>query len=286
WVYNLETAPSHSDAGKIIAIASVFSGIAILAVAIRFTQRVTVVKTLGLDDYSALAGALLGIGYSTIAIYQTRWGLGLNAVDFPLTNAVPFSRVQYAGGPIYCLALLGFKGSLLTSYLRLAGFNSTYRRILYAVLGLVVANQLIYTFLLSFACRPVAKQWDPTLPGTCIDQLASYFGLGGSSLGFDILIILLPFPILQRLQLSLGKKLAVGGLFALGFFVSIIQIIRMRTIAKLVHYTDSQSIIIWSIVEINLGVFISCVPTFAPLLKRFGERVSSGYRSQSGRPSK
>jgi hypothetical protein len=41
---------------------------------------------------------------------------------------------------------------------------------------MVILNQLIYTFLLSFACRPIDKQWDSTIPGTCIDQLATYFG--------------------------------------------------------------------------------------------------------------
>lgn len=66
--------------------------------------------------------------------------------------------------------------SLLASYLRLASFNQTYRGVLYGAIVLVVANQLVYTFLLSFACRPIAKQWDPSLPGTCIHQLATYFG--------------------------------------------------------------------------------------------------------------
>jgi len=104
-------------------------------------------------------------------------------------------------------------------------------------------------------------------------------GLGGSSLGFDILIILLPFPILKRLQLDLQKKIALGCLFALGFFVSIIQIIRVRTIAKLANYTDSEPIIIWSIVEIHTGVLIACMPSFAPLLKSFGRKVSHSYQS-------
>ncbi|KAK3655408.1 hypothetical protein LTR22_010293 [Elasticomyces elasticus] len=306
WVHNLDTTPSSSDASRIIAIASAFSGISILSIIVRLWQRWKIFKEIGLDDIAAASSMLLGIGYSINAIFQTRWGLGLNKNDFPPVNAVGFSRVQYIGGPIYCLAILGFKVSLLASYLRLAGFNRTYRQVLYVVITLVVINQLIYTFLLSFACRPIvprsamsrllpirfdivlratamclAKQWNPALPGTCIDQLPTYFGLGGSSLGFDVLIILLPFPILRRLQLDVQKKIALGALFALGFFVSIIQIIRIRTISKLQNYTDSEPIIIWSIVEINLGVFIACTPSFAPLLKQFGKTVSHGYLTNS-----
>lgn len=115
-------------------------------------------------------------------------------------------QVQYIGGPIYCLAVLGFKVSLLGGYLRVAGFNKTYAIVLYVVLGLVTVSQLIFTFLLSFACTPVEKQWDPSVPGTCINTLPTYFALGGTSLAWDVLIIVLPFPILRRLQLDKRNK--------------------------------------------------------------------------------
>jgi hypothetical protein len=177
WVYNLQQTPSSTDAGRIIAIAAAFLAISITAVIVRFTQRWAKLKTFGADDFASAWSVLFGAAYSAIAIHQTRWGLGLNSNDFPIVNAIGFSKVQYVGGPIYCLAILGFKVSLLASYLRLAGFNRTYRYVLYAVLALVIANQLIYTFLLSFACQPIAKQWNPELEGHCIDQLASYFGM-------------------------------------------------------------------------------------------------------------
>ncbi|KAK3642610.1 hypothetical protein LTR56_010658 [Elasticomyces elasticus] len=276
WVHNLDTTPSSSDASRIIAIASAFSGISILSIIVRLWQRWKIFKEIGLDDIAAASSMLLGIGYSINAIFQTRWGLGLNKNDFPPVNAVGFSRVQYIGGPIYCLAILGFKVSLLASYLRLAGFNRTYRQVLYVVITLVVINQLIYTFLLSFACRPIGEAMEPSITWYMHRSITNLL-----CLGFDVLIILLPFPILRRLQLDVQKKIALGALFALGFFVSIIQIIRIRTISKLQNYTDSEPIIIWSIVEINLGVFIACTPSFAPLLKQFGKTVSHGYLTNS-----
>ena len=127
WVRNLDTAPSYTDAGKIIAIASTFSAISLLCILLRFAQRWKAFKAVGLDDIAAAFSMILGMGYSINAIFQTKYGLGLNAHEFPLANAVMFSRIQYIGGPIYCLAILGFKVSLLASYLRLAGFNRTYR---------------------------------------------------------------------------------------------------------------------------------------------------------------
>lgn len=53
------------------------------------------------------------------------------------------------------------------------------------------------------------------------------------------------------------------------------QGIRIQTIADLATYTDSQAIIEWSIVEINIGVIIACIPTFRPLLRGVGRKITS-----------
>jgi hypothetical protein len=261
---------------------------------------------------------LLGVGYSAITIHQTKWGLGLDQDSFPLENAIGFSRVrstitrspsiadetqvQYAGGPVYCLAVLGFKVSLLAGYLRVAGFNRTYAIILYVALGLVTVGQLIFTFLFAFTCSPVARQWDPSIPGTCINALAMYFAFGGLSLAWDVLIIILPFPILRRLQLDKRNKVrmiihfpqtiftvltisiqaAVAVLYGAGFFVTVVQAIRIQTIAALATYTESKASIQWSIVEVSMGVIVACAPALSPLLKSFSRKVSYNSRSKSG----
>jgi hypothetical protein len=141
---------------------------------------------------------------------ETRWGLGLSADYFPPANNIPFSKMQYAGGPIYTLSLLGFKVSLLASYLRIGGFVKTYRLVILVALVACVVNQIIFTFVLSFGCNPVAKQWDPSIPGKCMNTVASYYALAGTSLGFDVIIIALPLPILLRLQLKLRQKVALS----------------------------------------------------------------------------
>lgn len=73
---------------------------------------------------------------------------------------------------------------------------------------MVVVSQTIFVFLLSIACHPIAKQWDPSIPGKCLHTLSTYFALGGTSLVWDLLIMILPFPILKRLQLETGDKVS------------------------------------------------------------------------------
>lgn len=61
-------------------------------------------------------------------------------------------------GPQYCLAILGFKVSMLASYLRVAGVNRTYAVILYISISLVTISQLIFTVLHAVSCSPVAMR--------------------------------------------------------------------------------------------------------------------------------
>ncbi|KAG2418892.1 hypothetical protein HFD88_001994 [Aspergillus terreus] len=249
WVYNLVTPDPNSHVARVIGVCLTFSLSALVAVTLRMYIRVFVKRSVWVDDYACCFSAVLSVAYASIIVAQTRWGLGLDFHYFPKENVVPYSKIQYAGGPMYTLALLGFKVSLLSSYLRVAGF--------------------------------IAKQWDATIPGTCINTVASYYGLAGTSLGFDVIIIALPMPVLWQLQLRLRQKIALVGLFALGFFITIIQIFRIFTIKNLKTYTDSEPILLWSTIEISLGVIIACIPTYGPLFKSFASNINSYRKRQT-----
>lgn len=200
----------------------------------------------------------------------------------PDQNVIPFQRVQYVGGPLYAIGILGFKLSLLLTYLRFAGFQRQYRIILWTVIVLVTLNSIIFAFVFAFTCTPPAKTWNRELPGKCLDELRFYFAIAGASIGFDLLVIGLPFPILKKLQLDMRKKIGLGVLFGLGIFVTIVQIMRVQTIANLKVYTESQKPIMWSMIEIHVGVIISCIPTYTPLLRRMHGRITT-YTSSRGK---
>lgn len=53
------------------------------------------------------------------------------------------------------MALLGFKVSLLASYMRIGGFVPAYKMALLGVIAACVCNQAVFMFVLLFACRPV-----------------------------------------------------------------------------------------------------------------------------------
>jgi hypothetical protein len=88
--------------------------------------------------------------------------------------------------------------------------------------------------------------------------------------------MLLPFPLLVKSRLQTRRKVILLGLFGLGIFITVIQIIRIQTVKQLSNYIDSAPLILWSAVENNLGIIVANVPTLAPLVKYYNERTSRG----------
>jgi len=88
--------------------------------------------------------------------------------------------------------------------------------------------------------------------------------------------MLTPFPVLLKSKIQKRKKVVLLGLFGLGLFITIIQIIRIQTVKKLANYLDSAPLILWSEVENNLGIIVANIPTLAPLVKYFNERSRGG----------
>lgn len=90
----------------------------------------------------------------------------------------------------------------------------------------------------------------------------------------------LPFPVLLDIKMQDRKKVVILGLFGLGIFITIIQIIRIQTVRRLANLLDSAPLITWSSVEANLGIIVASVPCLSPLIKYFRERVTTASRSR------
>lgn len=65
-------------------------------------------------------------------------------------------------------------------------------------------------------CRPLAKNWNFSLPGTCGSQPNYYFSMGIINIITDIFLIALPMPYLYRLRLELRKKILAMALLSIG----------------------------------------------------------------------
>ncbi|KND87130.1 hypothetical protein TOPH_08210 [Tolypocladium ophioglossoides CBS 100239] len=272
WTYNAPEGTATSGP-RIAAIVLTFTSVALLIVCARLYVRAWMIKAMGYDDSVIIVAWLGACAYTTTTVIQTKWGLGITSLDdMPPENIYNFGLAQYIGAPFYVLGIWGFKTSLLLSYLRFIPIQGY--RIAIIVIGVVVAVAhigFICSFL--FLCTPIAKQWDLSITDRhCGEGVSFYLTFSALTIIFDMIVFVLPFPVLVKSNIQLRRKIALLCLFALGIFVTVIQVIRIHTIKNLSNYLNSSNPILWSIIENDIGIIIASVPTLAPLVKYYSER--------------
>ncbi|KAJ0109698.1 hypothetical protein N8I77_007621 [Diaporthe amygdali] len=281
WTFNTVDPDAPTDGPRISAVAIVMTTLAMVAVILRVYVRQSMVKAFGADDWVIIYAWIASAGFAVLSVIQTRWGLGLHSIeDLPTEDIYNFGL--YMGAPFYITSILGFKLSLLLSYLRFMP-KGAYRYTTYVVILLTVLFHLAFLLVQINLCQPVQAQWDPSIVDkTCLPGVPVYTAMASLTILFDVTAMILPFPVLMSLKMQNRRKVVLLGLFGLGVFITIIQIIRIQTVKRLVVYTDSAPLIMWSAVEANLGVIVASVPCLSPLIKYFRERSTTGSKGKSG----
>ncbi|KAL1836299.1 hypothetical protein VTJ49DRAFT_5323 [Mycothermus thermophilus] len=225
------------------------------------------------DDYVILVAAVLGIGTAVCCLVSVRWGGGKHLWVVTADEFNKLYQTTYAFVIVYIACISATKTSILLSYRRVFGDGIIW----YIVFTLTLCHWAEVTITWLSGCRPVSYYWrqytDPTAVGTCIDAPLFYFINGIIGLFIDVAILLVPIPTLIKLQMPPTKKIFIGGIFLLGGFVcvaSAVRIVMMDQLVKSPDFTWAMSkVFIWSCVEPFIGIVCACLPTYAPLVRKF-----------------
>lgn len=152
----------------------------------------------------------------------TEAGLGFALADIPgfaSPEAILEAGVKYlyVAEICYAFALAFAKLSILAFYWRMFSLSSI-RLPIQILVGASVVWLIIRTFMAVFHCVPIAAFWDKSIEdASCnINDSQFFFGTVLVHLILDLVILALPVVQIQRLQLKLGKKVAVIALFMFG----------------------------------------------------------------------
>ncbi|KAL9597713.1 MAG: hypothetical protein Q9219_004970 [cf. Caloplaca sp. 3 TL-2023] len=119
---------------------------------------------------------------------------------------------------LYLMAIMFAKLSILYFYKRLFGVKQHFRWILYGTMGFVVAYCIGIALTIIFQCSPPSATWDllARAQKSCLSLINIEIAIGGFNIPSDIFILLLPVPILWKLQMPLRKKLGLTAIMATG----------------------------------------------------------------------
>ena len=81
----------------------------------------------------------------------------------------------------------------------------------------IVFGYLFSNFItLLFSCSPIAKHWKPDIPGHCIETIKADYRYGSLNFITDLIMFVLPLPMVWKLQLSLKQKIGISLVFMAG----------------------------------------------------------------------
>ncbi|KAF2227996.1 hypothetical protein BDZ85DRAFT_277857 [Elsinoe ampelina] len=290
WIINGNAElDAQSNYRKIIGAAIATSTLMLMTVLLRGYVRVRIVKSLGADDWCIIISAITALGYTVGGVIQTRYGLGLPPTLYPSENIVHGLKLNYAFRFLYCIAVSFFKFALCFAYLRITTNGLAvriYRRVIIATMAFTLAFMIYYCAIVIFACTPIHKFWDRQTPGKCLPVPMVYYSPAVITIIVDIVLFLLPIPLVLPLRMNRRRKIGLIITFLLGFITTLCSVMRLIGSIKVPKHNDPQYLIRWAIIEMNIGIITTSLPTLAPLLKSslFRKSQSDSTHSSRNRP--
>jgi fucose permease len=231
----------------------------------------------------------LAFGLAFSIDYGTSKGLGKHDVDIPTSDLPALYQSEYAFTILYNPALMATKTSILIFYLRMSRNTQNILRIAsYITLGIVNIAGIVLTFLNAFRCHPAMAAYTPNINGTCTSIVTLFLCSAPVNIVTDLAILVLPIPVLTGMRLPQRQKTVLVFTFALGIFVTIVDVVRIYYLQQASDLVDNQitptsttqvgsgpdfywntsRALMWSAVEVNVGIICACIPTLKPLIKR------------------
>lgn len=119
----------------------------------------------------------------------------------------------------YCFVLLFAKTAILLEWVHLFVPRGTRNTFYWSARVMMVANILLYSSALiaNFAgCQPLERFWNFWVSGHCVDRKARNIVTGSFNVILDVLILLLPQPVIWKLQMTSARKIGIFVVFSVG----------------------------------------------------------------------
>ncbi|TEA14506.1 Satratoxin biosynthesis SC1 cluster protein 4 [Colletotrichum sidae] len=271
---------------------------------LRITTKFSRISTWGWDDYTIIAAYAILVGFFGMHFFLEANGAGRDLWTLNEDQITNFFKGFYAFQTLYHSCIDIIKASILFMYLRIFHLpDEKIRIVLWITQGVNLANGLIFIFLGLFQCTPVSLVWTfwtGEATGKCLPIAKLGLAHVCINIGLDVWMLILPATQIFRMNMAKRKKFAVMFMFGLGLFLTIVSIIRIPAILEFSKQPLNPTVammpsVIWSDIELYVGIFTACIPNMRQFFvsfvlrksekqKRLSEAKSGGSRGSNFTP--
>ncbi|KAI6760448.1 hypothetical protein HG530_009308 [Fusarium avenaceum] len=222
---------------------------------------------------AALAVVFFALRLTAKVVLSLPWGLD----DTLTVLSVYFIFVEI----FYVIGLVIVKAAVLCFFLRIFPDNK-FRMVVKCTLAFNFLMGITFFVLIFFQTQPLSLFWEGWQKQQAHLVMSGITKLtlphAGLSLLVDVWMLVLPLTQLWGLGLKLRKKLGVIAMFSVGIFLTIVAAIRVSELVLFASSADltvlnAQKAIIWSSIEICVGIMVACMPHIHHLVRHIAARV-------------
>jgi hypothetical protein len=195
---------------------------------------------------------------------------------------------------IFCTASGLIKISILLFYRRLSSrvVSKRFRWATWITISFIAAYTIALTLAPIFGCDPISAFWDQAnynklISGykyRCFDEGADVFSASVISTVQDLITAILPTFLYWNLRIPVRQKIALFGIFAIGYGVAALGAMRAYFSWQIYYGTYDVTWVTWDLflvtmLELHVGCFCANAPTLKVFFKHFfHEKLTSGAK--------
>ncbi|PKY07415.1 hypothetical protein P168DRAFT_279388 [Aspergillus campestris IBT 28561] len=253
------------------------------------------IRGLQLDDLFAVLAMIFWTLVSVIILYLQKYGSNIadaKTVDsFPdsmVPNLILGSKLAFTNWIWYLSYIWSLKGVLLCLYHKMTidGRAGTHRhRTVYLASAFCAITYLACLLAHVCVCTPITKNWQVRpYPGEkCTLRKDLYVVIAILNVASDLLVMIIPIPILLKLQIPPARKIILIILFCSGIFVMISTVLRAYYSIKSINTLTIA--LGWADRECFVAAIIASLPGIKPLFRNtswLGSGARSGKQGSGG----
>ncbi|KAF2997257.1 hypothetical protein E8E14_001573 [Neopestalotiopsis sp. 37M] len=290
----VEGGEKASNAPTINGVVGAMMALSTICVMLRIYVRGVMIKTFGLDDAVMVLAFLAAVGSTVCLVEETKYGAGRHFIDIRLDEFAKLAFWQYVHGPLLVTGISLVKISLGFFLLRFVQ-GLWYTRFIIFMIVFLALFTLTCDLTLALQCIPPVAAYTIPRPidAKCFSAdtfLAISTFNGVMNILTDAIFVLLPVPIIIKLQVNRRTKLSLLFILSLGLFACIASIVRVYVgshVFEDLDYTWAYAFFIWNFAELHTGIVAACLPALRPLFSSILENTSrrlraTGYLYDSG----
>ncbi|KAF2271924.1 uncharacterized protein EI97DRAFT_240135 [Westerdykella ornata] len=224
---------AHRDDSRVAEIHWVYSvpiAASIISTALRLWAKRAGRNGITLDDYLIVFATICLIGECASGLgYGPPHGMGRHVIAVDPEDLKMVRLGDYVFSHFYDFALVFVKLGILTFYYRVF-VVPLFRKCVLAVIAFVIAWGIGITVTLALVCQPIQAFWDSNVKGKCLHLVEFTYFTNISNLITDLIIFVMPWPVIWHLQLQRKKKLLLGLIFSAGLATCVVSAIRLTVV--------------------------------------------------------